>query len=507
MPISRIPPDVFFLDRGAGRSLQAQLRETVVALLRTGQAAPGAVLPSSRKLAAHLGIARMTVTLAYQELVAQGFVEPLDRRGFVLAEGARPEAPRAARAEPRRPGAPDWDSFLDLGLSQRRRVIKPADWRRMPFPFVYGQMDATLFDHAAWRDCARQASGARDFFDLAGDQAAADDPMLVNYIRSTMLPRRGIQAETEEILITVGAQNALWLAAELLTRRPLKAVGENPGYPDTLQALRWCGAEVETVEVDEHGLPPDRIPEGTGAVFVSPSHHAPTGATMPVRRRRQLLRAAAERDFVVIEDDYDFEMSFLEAPSPALKSLDRDGRVIYVGSFSKALFPGLRLGYLVGPARLVAEARELRALILRHPPGHLQRTAAYFLAQGHYDRLMRELRQAFARRRTEMQAALRGTGLRVAGAARFGGSSVWVEGPPGLCSIRLAEALLAEGVVIEPGAPFFDGNGRPCPFFRLGYSSIPSERIAEGVARIAAMVSRLRAELVAARGDGAEGGH
>ena len=492
MPISRIPPDVFFLDRASGRSLQAQLRETVVALLRTGQAAPGARLPSSRKLAAHLGIARMTVTLAYQELVAQGVVEARDRRGYVLSKGAMPELPRPLRAEPRRAGAPDWDGFLDLGLSQRRRVIKPPDWRHMPYPFVYGQMDASLFDHAAWRDCARQASGGRDFFDLAGDQAVADDPVLVNYIRSTMLPRRGISAETEEILITVGAQNALWLAAELLTRRPLKAIGENPGYPDTLQALRWCGAEVGTVDVDEHGVPPAAIPEGTGAVFVSPSHHAPTGATMPVKRRRQLLRAAAERDFVVIEDDYDFEMSFLEAPSPALKSLDRDGRVIYVGSFSKALFPGLRLGYLVGPARFIAEARELRALILRHPPGHLQRTAAYFLAQGHYDRLMRELRRAFARRRSEMQAALRGTGLSVAGAARFGGSSIWVEGPPGLCSIALAEALLEEGVVIEPGAPFFDHFEGPCPFFRLGYSSIASDRIAPGIARIADRVRRLR---------------
>ncbi len=140
MPISRIPPDVFFLDRASGRSLQAQLRETVVALLRTGQAAPGARLPSSRKLAAHLGIARMTVTLAYQELVAQGVVEARDRRGYVLSKGAMPELPRPLRAEPRRAGAPDWDGFLDLGLSQRRRVIKPPDWRHMPYPFVYGQM-------------------------------------------------------------------------------------------------------------------------------------------------------------------------------------------------------------------------------------------------------------------------------------------------------------------------------------------------------------------------------
>ncbi|MGX9849028.1 aminotransferase-like domain-containing protein [Limimaricola litoreus] len=492
MTAMRIPADAFFLDRASGRSLQAQLREAVVAMLRTGQAGPGARLPSSRGLAAHLGIARMTVTLAYQELVAQGLVEGRDRRGYVVAQGTGADLPRAMQAEPRRENAPDWDAILDMGLSRRKRVLKPYDWRSMPYPFVYGQMDTTLFDRGAWRDCARQAGGARDFTDLAGDQAAADDAVLVSYIRSSMLPRRGILAETDEILITVGAQNALWLVAELLTRRPLRAVCENPGYPDTLQALRWCGAEVRAVDVDAHGLPPADIPDGTGAVFVSPSHHAPTGVTMPVKRRRQLLRAAADRDFIVVEDDYDFEMSYLEAPSPALKSLDRDDRVLYVGSFSKALFPGLRLGFLVGPRQLIAEARELRALILRHPPGHLQRTAAYFLAQGHYDMLVRGMRTAFAARRTALQQALRGTGLRIAGAAKFGGSSVWIEGPPGLCSLRLAEDLLREGVVIEPGAPFFDQLSGPCPFFRLGYSSITSERIGEGVARIAAEVKRRR---------------
>ena len=119
-----------------------------------------------------------------------------------------------------------------------------------------------------------------------------------------------------------------------------------------------------------------------------------------------------ERNFVIVEDDYEFEMSFLKPPSPSLKSLDRDDRVIYVGSFSKALFPGLRLGYLVGPEAFIREARNLRSLMLRHPPGHQQRTVAYFLALGHYDSLIRDLRMAFAERRKIMTSALEGEGLR-----------------------------------------------------------------------------------------------
>lgn len=481
MHANRIPAEVFYLDRASSRPLQAQIRESVVTAILSQLILPGSRMPSSRNLAAHLGVARMTVTLAFQELVAQGYLETVSRSAYVVAESEA--LTRLTLDDPmgNPPAAVSWSNILSSSLTTRRRVVKPHDWRSMKYPFAYGQMDGTLFNHSAWRDCARQAMGKRDFDELAGDFAHHDDPLLLNYIRARALPRRGISVTADQILVTVGAQNALWLVIELLTRRPLRAVCENPGYPDTRQALRWCGAEVTTVNVDRHGLPPDRIPRGTSAVFVTPSHHAPTGATMPPARRRELLADADSRDFVIIEDDYEFEMSFLEAPSPALKSYDRSDRVLYVGSFSKALFPGLRLGYLVGPPAVIAEARELRSMMLRHPPGHLQRTAAYFLGQGHYELLVRDMRRQFARRRQAMQAALAQTDLQIAGAARFGGSSLWIKGPPGLDATVLEKELIQDSVLIEAGAPFFAGTGRPTEYFRLGYSSIAEDRIAKGI--------------------------
>lgn len=473
---------VFHIDRSRDRSLQAQVRESVVAGVLGGRLLPGARLPSTRKLAAYLGISRLTVSLAYQELVSQGYLEVSERSGYQIAVTA-PVARLRASAR----GAED---ALDWGARLRRfsagkRIRKPLDWRAYPFPFVYGQTDMSLFDLSAWRDCTRRALSRADFSVMAGDYAAADDPELVQYVLARSLPRRGIEARPDEILVTLGAQNALWIAAQLLLGPGRHAACEEPGHPDIHASLVLSGATVATVEVDADGLPPERLPERLDAVFVTPSHQSPTAVRMPVERRRRLLELAAERDFVIVEDDYEFEMSYLEPPAPALRSLDSSGRVLYVGSFSKSIFPGLRLGYLVGPPAFIREARALRALLLRHPPGQMQRTAAIFLALGHYDALIRRMREEYAERYALMATALADGGLSIAGQADFGGTCFWIDGGAGLDADRLAERLRDEGVLIESGAPFFAASDGPCRFFRMAFSSIARDRIAEGVARVA----------------------
>jgi GntR family transcriptional regulator/MocR family aminotransferase len=231
-------------------------------------------------------------------------------------------------------------------------------------------------------------------------------------------------------------------------------------------------------------LPPENLPKEADVVFTTPSHHCPTSVTMPLARRKALLARATENDFVVVEDDYEFEMSFLSPPSPALKSLDKEGRVIHIGSFSKSLFPGLRLGYIVGSRAFIREARALRAAVLRHPPGHVQRTAAYFMSLGHYDALIKRTARALAARRQVMIEAIESEGLEIAGEGK-GGSSFWMRAPEGTDTLQLTEALKSEGVLIEPGAAFFPEPEKPTEYFRLAYSSIQKERIPEGIVRIA----------------------
>ena len=487
MEAQSVSETIFFIDRSGRAGLQSQIRETIVSAILSGRLLPGARLPSTRRLADYLNISRITVTLAYQELASQGYLEAKGRSAYFVA-GTPPMTGLNMSDRSDTESTVDWKSKLKARFSIAKPVKKPLDWRRYPYPFLYGQMDPTLFDLAAWRDCARRALSREDFELMAGDFAAADDVQLVNYICSRTLPSRGIKAEPDEILVTVGAQNALWLVIQLLLKHGSSAVCENPCHPDMSASLRLSGARVTAIDVDQGGLPTDLLPGSVDVVFVTPSHHAPTGATMPMQRRLDLLDAAEKQDFVVVEDDYEFEMSFLKPPSPALKSLDRNGRVLYVGSFSKSLFPGLRLGYLVAPAPVIREARALRALMLRHPPGHLQRTAAYFLALGHHDAVIRRMRTEYQKRHEVMAEALKHEGLTVAGSSDFGGSSFWIEGPEGLDADSLARDLQQRGVLIESGYPFFAYDDRPCRYFRMAYSSIPTGRIREGVARTAEQI-------------------
>ena len=317
-----------------------------------------------------------------------------------------------------------------------------------------------------------------------------DDPQLIEYILRHILPRRGIAAAPENILITMGAQNALWMTAQMLLTQRRTAVMENPSYP----GLRWIldHARCKTVEtdVDEDGLNPDLLPEDIDAVFVTASHHCPTNVTMPLARRKTLLKKAVEQNFVIVEDDYEFEIAFQKSPLPALKSLDETGSVIYVGSFSKSLFPGLRLGYLVASSTFINEARALRSLVLRHPPGHIQRTAAHFLSLGHYDAQINRMGKAYRKRRDVMERAIAAHGLEIASGAQSGGSSFWMRAPAHIDTKQLALDLHKQGVVIEPGHVFFGPDAAPRNLYRLAYSSIPLQRIEAGIELIAREIDK-----------------
>lgn len=478
-----IPVESFFLDPDIQGTLQSRIQQIIAAGILSGRFIKGEKLPSSRKLANHLGISRITVTLSYTELLSNDYLTSKGRSGYYVSQNA-PE-PLDVKENKQGEDRIDWSKAIGQRFSENIQMEKPIDWASYKYCFIYGQTDPTLFDHANWRLCALQALGTKDFTTLTADYFDQDDPQLIEFIARNTLPRRGIVAGAAEILVTLGAQNALWLATQVLLTQRRTAVIENPSYPALRDILGQSRCHIKTVDVDDLGLQPNLITDQANVIFTTPSHQCPTASTLPMERRRALLQKAQDIDALIVEDDYEFEMSFLATPSPALKSLDRDGRVIYVGSFSKSLFPGLRLGYLVGSAPFIKEARALRASVLRHPPGHLQRTAAYFLGLGHYDALVRRLGRTYKERRQVMEAAIVKSGLQIAGKESHGGSSFWMRAPSGTDTQKLAMRLKSKSTFIEHGKPFFFGNHRPTEYYRLAYSSIPTDKIEEGIKIIA----------------------
>ena len=482
---------LFQLPRSDAMSLQSQIREILVSAILGGQLPAQDRIPSSRQMAKRLGVSRNTVVLAYQGLIDDGYIESRERSGYYVSEKilqGRAERPRLEPAA--RQAAPDWEGRFRVHPARQTNITKPTDWQSYAYPFVYGQVDHKLFPIAEWRECNRQALGKRWLEAWTSDFHDRDDPMLIEQIRTHILPRRGILAQDDEILVTLGAQNALYLLASLLVTRDTVVAMEEPGYPDVRNIFRLRTDLLMPLPVDDSGLPVDERLARADIVFTTPSHQAPTTVTMPRERRQALLEKAAEYDLIVIEDDYEFETNFASDPSPALKSHDHEGRVVYVGSLSKTLFPGLRMGYLVGPRTLIREARALRRLMVRHAPNNNQRTVALFLALGHHDALIGRLRRAYRRRWEEMGEALEHHLPRSSRIPTFGGSSYWVRGPEGLDADGLAEDALQSGIIIEPGRVFFAAEPAPRNYFRLGFSSIDSAQIAPGVALLAEVIDR-----------------
>ena len=479
--------------------LQTQLRRHLVDAILDGRLSPDGPLPSGRRLAHALGVSRNTVVLAYQALADEGFLVSRERVGYFVNAGMLGRATPAGRA----PGdtadnwaadnwnAPDWRRRLRIRPSEQSRIEKPRNWRRYPYPFIYGQADPELFPVAAWRMCSRQALGVEAIHRWTEDSFDEDDPLLVEEVRTRVLPRRGIRAAPQEILITMGAQNALYLIAQLLAG-PKTTVGvEDPGYVDARNIFALTGARIEAIPVDGHGMVVDDRIERCDCVYVTPSHQSPTTATMPMARRVDLLERAGRRGVCVIEDDYEAEANFVGSPTSALKSMDRDLSVIYVGSFSKSLAPGLRVGYLVAAAGLIQEARLLRRLILRHPPSNNQRTVALFVSGGYYDSLIHRLQRVYRERWEAMGEALSRHLPQSATTPSFGGTSYWLRGPEGLDAEALARAALEAGVVIEPGTVHFHAKDPPRNYFRLGFSSIPAEKIGPGIQKLAQVIERM----------------
>ena len=476
---------LIYLDPDSGLSLQNQIRQKLVDSIMSGTFPPGQRLPSSRRLAEQLGVSRNTVVLAYEQLVEEGFLDSRERSGIYVSEDVlegrvgfqRPPASRLESDE-------KWERRIRGGVVGKPRFQWPADWQQHPYPFIDGQFDDSLYPTTQWREANRMAMGARIVREGSVTDGDADDPVLIEEIRTKMLPRRGINANPDEILITVGEQNALYLLTQLLTDDGVTVVVEEPGNPRMRQLLSLRRAGVIHQPVDENGMVISSRLDKAQIIYVTPSHQVPTAVTMAAQRRQALLKKARERDQLIIEDDFEHESNFLGQPHPALRSMDSENRVIYISALPKALAPGLRIGFIVAAPHLIREARRLRQMVIGRPSLLNQRTAALFLALGHYDAFMSRMHQEMSRRWVALRDALNHYRPYFTTMPNKGGSVFWVLCPEDIEVEKLALEASRRGILIEPDTHYYASNKGSKNYFRMGVTSIPENNIREGVKQL-----------------------
>lgn len=467
--------------RDSGVPLYRQLRQALEHEIATGALDPDLPLPSSRELARELGLSRNTVNTAYAELEAEGFVDAEARRGLFVNKEMLEEAARS-RDTPV-PRSVDWSHHLNEHPdADMPEIAKLRDWHLQPYPFVGGQIDPASFPRLAWSRALREALEPPNLHYSLRDGIDEDDPALLDRLCRNVLPGRGIEADPSRVLVTLGSQQGLDLLSHALLRTGSVVAVEDPGYPDTRHIFTRAGATLRYLPVDGSGVVPPPDLAGVSLLALTPSHHSPTNVTLSVARRRLLLALAQEHDSLIVEDDYDSEFRYQGSPSPAMKAMADSERVIYLGTFSKFLAPGLRLGYLVAEPELIAELRNQRRYRVRHPSGHTQRAMALLIASGHYHRTVRRRRTQLSRSWNTLRRALETHLAWPQEPLPPGGTSIWLGAPEGFDCVRLADTALGRGVVVERGDIYFAHPGENRNYLRLGFAALPANRIDAGVA-------------------------
>lgn len=486
--------NMIVLDRNAPESLQTQVRRQIAIGIVNRQYPLDCPLPSVRRLSKELKVSVTTVALAYEALKNDGFVEARERSGFFVNPDVLTDLEHALKPDVRDeiaspPERIDYKTFFQDRSFNRPRVVKPADSLvRYRYPFVCGLIDPSLFPIASWRECVRDSVNAVEIPNWATDFSETDDRLLVEQLIQRVLAKRGIVAHPDEILVTVGSQQALYLAIRLLLS-PGETIGvEDPGYPDVINMAAMERIGVRRLPVDRHGLVLSDDLRGCKCLFVTPTHQFPTTVTMPIERKRALLRTTRANGQFVIEDDYESDISFNKTPPAALKSLDDWGNVIYTCSLSKSLMPGLRIGYLVADREFIREARALRHHLIRHPPVNNQRSVALFLQRGYFDRFVAKITGIYKQRCEVMHEALEYHFPGASEKPNYGGAIIWLKLPKEADAGVLHKQVEADGVYFETGGFTFSDEKNNRNHIRLGYSVIGESLIPEGIERIAEAV-------------------
>lgn len=464
--------------------LHARVGEYLRRGLQRGDFPANRALPPSRVLAEQLEVSRTTVQTALQQLVDEQLIVSRPRSGMYPA--VAPTAPNTLTAQEQEEtaGQPvDWSEQFYRVAPRVPEIVEP-DHSRFPYPFLSGQIEKSAFPTRSWLKAVNTAMSGRNLRVALGDPRDRDDAELVSALIEEVLAARGVQAGPHNILITVGTQQALSLLGSALLGPGVRVAVENPGYTDAQQLFAFSGVTAQYMAVDAAGALPEDA-EGAHVVYLTPSSHHPTSVALSPERRRRFLELARRENSVIIEDDYDAEIRLQGPPLAPLKSVDTDGRVVYLGTFSKYLAPGLRLGYIVAAPDLVAHLRRLRHFSTKAPSPMLQRALALFIRSGDYARQLRSYRVRARSKFTLFREAVGEHLPEYSGQLAVPQMNTWLR-TDGSDATAWAHRARSRGVLVTPGEMYYaPGTPSRRDELRIGLASIPEARIGRGVAELA----------------------
>jgi GntR family transcriptional regulator/MocR family aminotransferase len=460
-----------------------QIYDQIRELIMIGDLGDGDQLPASRKLARELGVSRVSVTAAYSQLAVEGYIVSKVGSGTFVV-GLFSQSAEGNVVE-RAPGLnlSGWGKRILSAESVELGVLNSG---RPAIDFGFGRSFPHIFPYDIWRRLLARYLSTDDTM-LSRYGSAAGYIPLREAVASYLRRMRGVDCRMDQVVIVSGIQQALDIICRLFLMKDDVILVESPGYVDAYNLFRTLGARLQPVPVDNQGLPVESIKETSNCrfAFVTPSNQFPRGGTMPLNRRLALLDWAQRSNAHILEDDYDGELRYSSHPIAALQGLDTEGRVIYLGTFSKVLFPALRLGYLVLPSPILPIFLKAKELVDRGAPTLTQAAVADFISEGHFERHLRRLRKEYGSRRKTLVEAL---DIYLPGLVEYSdveaGLHVMIFLPADLVEEQIVASAAIAGVGVYPGSVYhFHRPSRPS--LLLGFSGLGTSEIVEGVKRLA----------------------
>lgn len=476
---------VFPLERQSGTPLFQQIARGIARDIRRGRLRPGDPLPGTRTLAHALGVQRLTVVAAFDELIAEGWLVTRAARGTFVSNDLPDPKPRGFG--PRRASS----NTVAYDLLAAPEPELPYEVPKGTLLFAPSRPDVRLVPGALIGRAYRRAVAKRGG-GLLTYAAPEGHPRLREALATMLASTRGLAAAAANVCVTRGSQQAIFLVARALVRPGDVVVVEQLGYRPAWEAIRSVGAEIVGIPVDGGGLRIDALESVLAdrrvrALYVTPHHQFPTTVTLSAGRRMRLLDLAREHRFTILEDDYDHEFHYDGRPVLPLASVD-PGVVVYIGSLSKVFAPALRIGYIVAPPALIERVAAHRVYVDTQGDSVLEYAFAELLEDGEVQRHIRRMRREYRTRRDVLVEALKES-LRdeVSFDTPAGGIALWIRARKGLDVDAWARSAKAGGAMFAP-ASSFTLDGRPRPFIRLGFASLNPRELEEGVRRMAATV-------------------